>query len=52
MARGHAYIQINGSTENIGGSGQSQRMFMQEVSFMPIWMLGFGTEYLEHRSGA
>ena len=45
MTRGHAYIQINGSTENIGGSGQCKRMFVQEVSFAPIWTLGFGTEF-------
>ena len=52
MARGHVYIPINGSTENIGGSAQCQRMFVQEVSFTPIRMLGFGTEYLENGSGA
>ena len=52
MARGHAYIQKNGSTENIGGSAQCQRMFVQEVSFTPIQMLGFGTEYLEYWVGA
>ena len=52
MARGHVYIQINGSTENIGGSTQCQRMFVQEVSFMPIRTLGFGTEYLEYWLGA
>ena len=52
MVRGHAYIQKNISTENIGGSGQCQILFYTGSEFRANMVAWLGTEYLEYRLGA